>query len=241
VSRNYVSVIARKRSGTGCPLQILPSTTRTPWRNATRALERGSLTGCGKTVLSSTIIEHLESVTGPAQGLLCFYFDFNDKKKQTLEDMLRSLVDQLYQRHPDARDPLDRMRASSQHLSKTSLIDVLLAMLGRINDVSVVLDALDESTTRNDVLTWLRSVIEADSIACRFLVTSRREEDIEQVLGRWTQPGNSIRIQGSDVNEDIRTYVRYVVRNSEELDRWHKLPNVQEEIEMALVDGADGM
>jgi hypothetical protein len=87
----------------------------------------------------------------------------------------------------------------------------------------------------------LRDVLKADSCACRILVTARREEDIESAFQRWMQPGDKISIQQRDVNEDIRAYVSHTIRNSEELERWHKRPDVQNEIETELVNRADGM
>jgi hypothetical protein len=200
------------------------------------------LTGCGKSVLSSTIIEHLSNVATPDQVLLYFYFDFNDTNKQTLEKMLRSLANQLYQGQPDARGPLEQLRGEGQNQpSQEALSSVLLAMLSKVNNVSIVLDALDESTTRSDLLAWLRDVSKADSCACRILVTARREEDIESALQRWTQPEDRISIQQGDVDEDIRAYVRHTIRNGEELERWHKRPDVQNEIETELVKKANGM
>lgn len=126
-------------------------------------------------------------------------------------------------------------------MSKKSLRDVLIALLSRFDDVSIVLDALDESTTRGDLLAWLRSVQEINSVTCRILVTARREEDIESVLQRWMRPEDSISIQDSGVDEDIRAYVSHTVRHSEGLYRWQKLPEVQNEIETELVKRAHGM
>jgi hypothetical protein len=159
--------------------------------------------------------------------------------------MLRSLINQLYQKQPDARGPLNQLWGStgggSQRSSKESLRDVLLVMLSKVTEASIVLDALDESSTRNDVLAWLRDVLEAKSFACRILVTARKEEDIESALQRWMRPEDVINIHKDDANEDIRSYVIHTVRNSMELERWHKVPAVQDEIETELVTRADGM
>ncbi|TIA44617.1 hypothetical protein D6C79_06209, partial [Aureobasidium pullulans] len=55
------------------------------------------LAGCGKTVLSASIIEDLQqSRLSRSTTLLYFYFDFNDVRKQTLDGLLRSLVWQKY-------------------------------------------------------------------------------------------------------------------------------------------------
>jgi Cdc6-like AAA superfamily ATPase len=243
-SVNYANALEKRHTGTG--LWFTQGQAFADWQKQSNSfLWLHGIPGCGKTVLSSTIIEHLESVTTPDQILLYFYFTFNDTNKQTLENMLRSLVNQLYQRLPGTREPLEQLwesnRENKQQLSKTSLRDVLLAMLNKANDVSIALDALDESTTRGDVLSWLLSILEAEFRACRILVTSRREQDIESALQRWMRPEDTISIQQADVKEDIRVYVGHSVRNSEELARWHTRPEVQDEIETELVEKADGM
>jgi SpoVK/Ycf46/Vps4 family AAA+-type ATPase len=243
-SINFVNALEKRHKGTG--LWLTEGQTFSNWEKRSKSfLWLHGIPGCGKTVLSSTIVEHLSDVTKPDQVLLYFYFDFNDAKKQTLDDMLRSLINQLYQKQPDARRPLNQLWGStgggSQRSSKESLQDVLLVMLSKVTEVSIVLDALDESSTRNDVLAWLRDVLEAKSFACRILVTARKEEDIESALRRWMRPEDVINIQKDDANEDIRSYVIHTVRNSMELERWHKVPAVQDEIETELVTRADGM
>lgn len=224
-----MNALEKRHEGTG--LWLIDSHAFLDWRNRSNSfLWLHGIPGSGKTVLSSTIVEHLRSGTSQARLSLYFYFDFNDKKKQTLENMLRSLVSQLYLECPDSRGPLHQLRESPQHLSKSSLKGVLLAMLSRVNDISIVLDALDESTTRRDLLDWLRDVSETGS--CRVLVTARREQDIESALQCWMRPEDSMNIQEGGVSGDIRAYVSHAVRSSEELHRWHKMPEVQDEIEL---------
>lgn len=243
-SINYIHALEKRHEGTGA--WFIDDQAFADWKEQPSSfIWLHGIPGCGKTVLSSTIIAHLDSTFMPAQVLLYFYFDFNDLDKQTLESMLRSLVNQLYQRQPDTRGLLDQLWKSHnkghQQLSESSLKDVLLAMLSRANSVSIVLDALDESTTRPDLLAWLRDVHEAGPSTCRILVTARREADIESNFQHWMRPASSISIQEGDVDEDIRAYVSHTVRNSKELARWHNMPEVQHEIETELVNRANGM
>jgi hypothetical protein len=239
-SMNYINALEKRHQGTGA--WFINGHAFADWNERSNSfLWLHGIPGCGKTVLSSTIVEHLSNITTPDRILLYFYFDFTDKNKQTLEDMLRSLVSQLYQGCPDAREPLDQLRASSQYLSRDSLRDTLLAMLDKVNNVNIVLDALDESTTRSDLLAWIRSVLEADPIACRIAVTSRREEDIDSAFQRWIGPGNIVSIQRDVVDDDIKAYVGYIVHSSEQLVRWRNMPDVQAEIETTLVKNAHGM
>ncbi|KAH7377176.1 hypothetical protein B0T11DRAFT_28783 [Plectosphaerella cucumerina] len=51
--------------------------------------------GCGKTVLSTTVLDHIAA--DKDRLLISFFFDFSDKTKQAVDSMLRLLAFQLYQ------------------------------------------------------------------------------------------------------------------------------------------------
>ncbi|CAD0108599.1 unnamed protein product, partial [Aureobasidium uvarum] len=236
---NYTNALGKRHKGTG--LWFVNGQAFNHWKKQPRSfLWLYGIPGCGKTVLSSTILEHLEGDSTTAQALLYFYFDFNDTEKQTLDRMLRCLVKQLYQQRPETQECLDRLW-SSQQLSKQSLSGVLDEMLRRVDNVSIILDALDESRTRSEILVWLKSVLGNLTSDCRLLVTARREEEIESALRSWTRPTDRISIQGSDVDGDIRAYISHAVHNSKELNRWLSRSDVQDEIKSELMKKADGM
>ncbi|KAH0259788.1 purine and uridine phosphorylase, partial [Aureobasidium melanogenum] len=242
-STNYTNALEKRHPESG--LWFIHGKAFEKWKRQPKSfLWLHGIPGCGKTVLSSTIIEHLKSNIKPDQPLLYFYFDFNDSNKQTLENMLLSLAVQLYQGQPETRHVLDHLWEThsngNQHPSKQSVSAVLLEMFRELNNTSVVLDALDESSTRSALLDWLESIHKA-GCSVRILVTARREESIESALQGWMQPENRIGIQGDDVDDDIRAYVGHTVRNSKDLDRWQSRPDVQVEIESELVEKADGM
>jgi hypothetical protein len=177
--------------------------------------------------------------------LLYFYFDFNDTSKQNLDNVLRSLIKQLYQARPDARQPLDYLwsscRDDNQQPSVSSLQSVLQAMLDMIDKVWIVLDALDESKPRYDLLAWLETLVISKSTACQLLVTARREEDIESALHSWVRPEDRVAIRQSHVDADINTYVSHEVHYGEDLRRWRSRPDLQKEIELKLMEKASGM
>ncbi|KAH0006078.1 Pfs, NACHT and ankyrin domain protein, partial [Aureobasidium melanogenum] len=225
-SINYLNALEKRHEGTG--LWFIQSQAFRDWKNQSKSfLWLYGIPGCGKTVLSSTIIEHLKANIEPDHALLYFYFKFNDSSKQTFESLLRSLVNQLYRTQPDTRSFVDQLwkahHENNQSLSKQSLSTVLLAMLSKVSNFSIVLDALDEATTRGDVLSWLKSLFESGCSVCQILLTARREQDIESALQLWTQPETWINIQGNDVDRDIRA------------------PDVQNELESELTEKAGGM
>jgi Cdc6-like AAA superfamily ATPase len=200
--------------------------------------------GCGKTVLSSTVIEHLKQDT-TCQLLLYFFFDFNDLKKQSLDDLLRSLIEQVYKLQPESRQSLERLWASHdegvRQPSTSSLQSVFQVMLSGVGSASVVLNALDESTSRGELSAWLKTLVKSTEIVCRLLITARREEDIESALRCWTRAEDRKPIQRDEVNKGLSAYVKDRVRNGNELERWRRQPKLQEEIETKLMEKAGGM
>ncbi|KAI1327310.1 ankyrin repeat-containing domain protein [Xylariaceae sp. FL0255] len=199
--------------------------------------------GCGKTILSSSIVRDLQET----RICLYFYFDFSDSKKQSLDNALRSLICQLYDRLETTRDPLDSLKTScgSAQPGLGSLRTVFQDMLERSSDVWIVIDALDECEAKHrdsdkGLLSWLQSLQENRGV--QLLVTSRPEHDISSHFVRWARKRDMIPIQSAGLKEDINTYVHSKVRDRGVLStRWRTRPKIQDEIESTLVEKADGM
>ncbi|KAF2479868.1 ankyrin repeat-containing domain protein, partial [Neohortaea acidophila] len=88
--------------------------------------------GCGKTVLSSTVIEdlNLHCDTDTDSRLAIFYFTFSDNRKQTFESLLLSLVQ------------YDKPNRSLP--APAALEEILLSCIAQSGQIFLVLDALDE-------------------------------------------------------------------------------------------------
>ncbi|CAD0010045.1 unnamed protein product [Aureobasidium pullulans] len=201
------------------------------------------MAGCGKTVLSASIIEDLQqSKLSRSTTLLYFYFDFNDVRKQTLDGLLRSLVWQLKSfsgNHASLEMLYDhgKLQASIPKL-KELLETTLLASSG---PVIIVLDALDECTERSELLPWLSQIAARCTRNVQIIITSRKEYDIQVALEKWMATDAMISIPHSEVDEDIRTYVRARIIADEGLKRWENKPRVQDKIEKHLMDKAQGI
>jgi Cdc6-like AAA superfamily ATPase len=116
--------------------------------------------GCGKTILSSSIIEYLrQPQSNTAFPLLYFYFDFNDNRKQTLDGALRSLISQLADQSASASKEAELLHKSNkdgnEQPSTQTLSQTLHKMLTVASHTRIVLDALDECMTRNELLPWI--------------------------------------------------------------------------------------
>lgn len=243
-STNYNKAIEQRHEGTG--LWFIHSEKFSTWKEQSDSiLWLYSIPGCGKTVLTSLIIHHLEQDSPPESVLLYFFFDFGDHKKQNTENMIRSLICQLYQQEDRVRQDLEDAFLDCQNGSQQPTLDslkcMLNSMLEKAEGIIIVLDALDESCTKRDLLAWIRSTLTSKPTAIRLLVTSRREQDIETTLERLTDPNTTVDIQNELVDEDIRSYVRAYVHRSEGFSRWQDDQSILGMIETTISHKAHGM
>ena len=201
--------------------------------------------GCGKTILSSTILRDVleQHHSEPNSAVLFFYFDFNDAEKQRHEKVLRSLICQLSRYC--ANSILQNLYSSSLNgrpqPTEEVLLNTLHQMMTSLGDTYIILDALDECAERDELLKDLEEIISWEGANVHLLTTSRRETDIEEALTPWSDTRNRISIQSELVNADIRTYIRDRLQIDPRLKRWLKRPEVQREIEDTLMKKADGM
>ena len=235
---NHNSAKARRHPDTG--MWCLESSKYEEWKaNANPCLWLHGIPGCGKTILSSTIIEDLQR---SGYIVLYFYFDFNDETKQSFEKMLRSLVWQLYQRDEISRKHLDQLysscNAGSAQPQCKSLEETFKAMTAEAGNLKIVLDALDECATRTELLDWLASTAPK---ALHLLLTSRDLDEIKSSLTDWIPTTAIVPVEQGSVNPDIRAFVRSRLLHDRCFRRWHSMPGVYERIEMKLMEKADGM
>lgn len=82
-------------------------------------------------------------------------------------------------------------------------------MAGEVRSVTVVLDALDESRERRDLLRWIASFSNPTDQHCKFILLSRPERDIEEALASWLPRHGTITLEGEPIGEDLKSYIHY--------------------------------
>ena len=145
--------------------------------------------GCGKTVLSSTIIEQtaVHCDENEACVLAYFYFSFTDTAKQQCSNMLSSLLEQLasqvdatpeclvslYRTYQRSAPPLDPLKKCLQSITMEMLF----------LHVYLIVDALDEicnTDGREEACKLLEELSQNAKI--RVLATSCREHDLTEYM-----------------------------------------------------------
>jgi hypothetical protein len=203
--------------------------------------------GCGKTVLSFSVIEDLrqESSNAPAVTIY-FFFDFNDDRKQTLENAIRSLLWQIAKCTGGSSRELEQLYDSCgngrDQPSVQTLVQTVNKALHEVKHIRIVLDALDECKTRPALLSWLTQLARQETSNVQIIATSRKEHDIEIEFEQWLEKSAIVPLQQPDVDADIGAYVNAKLRAADsKLQRWRGNPEVQYEIEENLIGKAKGM
>lgn len=236
---------ARRLRHEGTGVWLLENPVFQSWYSGSRRqLWLHGLAGCGKTVLSTTVLDHLAK--GSDGLLLSFFFSFDDIAKQTLDNMMRSLAFQLYQAGTDSAVHLDTMfqvhRDGRNQPETQALWDVVLKMLEVQRKVSIIIDALDESTTRDNILLWIGDVMSRPELAhVQLLYTSRPEPEFLRHFPDSIGMESCLPLSKQAVNCDIRSWVSAQLSQRRDFLEKRLAKNLIEEIRRKVGDGADGM
>jgi hypothetical protein len=200
------------------------------------------------------VIQDIEAMCKAGNASLAyFYFDFRDANKQSLRDLVTSLLIQLSACSGPCCDILSDLY-SAHEKGKNQPSDSLLAeclkkmvMLPNQRPIYVIVDALDESSDtsgisspREMVLQLLKELVDLSLSNLHICVTSRPEIDIRNILEPLTSRRVSLHDQ-SGQKQDITDYVRSVVYSDSQqiMKRWRT--EDKELVIKTLSERADGM
>ncbi|KAF5674100.1 ankyrin repeat L25 [Fusarium circinatum] len=234
-------------SGTG--RWLLDSPQYVTWKSQENSfLWLNGSSGQGKSILSSTVIEDVRNSPPGNSSTLYFYITFTDHRKQSLEAILRSLINQLYRSGQKSRFPIaslySKCGGGSSQATVGQLRSAFREMLSAAGEMFIIIDALDEyqnrSTQRDELLSWIQGFYHQE-VKIHLLVTSRPEHDIKACIETWAHPDSIISLQKDNVGRDISGYVRDVLANSTGFRRWHGHASIQDDIVNILTKKADGL
>ena len=241
-STNYFRARRTRQSDTG--LWFLKGAFNN-WTDKAQLMWLYGKAGCGKTVLSSTIITEVLAFQSDVVAVAYFYFDFNNAEKQDPDKMICSLITQLHAQSMKECKPLTTLfslcKDGQQRPDPDDLLRVLEAMMQSFDKTYIILDALDECSNRHELLEKIEMIQSWQLPKLHMLLTSRSLVDIEEALKPMTNSQSRICIQSAAVNADIELYVTQRLRTDRRLKRWQNHAKAQREIKITLKEKADGM
>ena len=193
---------------------------------------------------SSTIIEDIKAIVQnqPGTGLAFFYFDLNDKAKQTSKSLLSSLVLGLTAQSNNylPLESLYNIHGKLYHPTEDELLQLLLKLLQCFKQAYIIIDALDECDDYYQLFDQVIKVIHDWPLPhFHLLVSSRREQHIVITMEECAPGEIYLSAELSAHASDILFYIHTVVGKDHRVRRWGH--NIQEDVKNALIGGANGM
>lgn len=200
------------------------------------------IAGCGKTVLSSKIIEGLSKRDDQDSNIRIafFYFDFSDPKKQSVDGCLRCLLRQLDGKGPPASvmTLYEQYRKDNRNPSIPDLHDTLRKILEKSSPTFLVLDALDECNDVEKLMQTIQIIHEWALPHVRILATSREQENIKKTIADL---GKQICLETEVIDKDIGTFVAQSFESGSSLAKWSENKEARHKIETGLLAISKGM
>ncbi|KAH9171606.1 hypothetical protein EDB89DRAFT_1817517, partial [Lactarius sanguifluus] len=203
---------------------------------------------------TSAIINDIITLCEDASASMAyFYFDFRDINKQARHNLLSSLITQLSNRSDHFCDILYRLYKAHDHGARQPSDSALLRCLKEMltlpdqGPVYLIMDALDECpdtsdvpSPREQVLDFIKDLVDLRIPGLHICVTSRPEVDITDVLESITSQTVFLQDE-SGQKKDIADYVRSVVYSGSGkfMRRWRE--EDKEHVIETLSERADGM
>ena len=222
---------------------LLESPDYCAWRAGSGALLwLNGLSGCGKTVLSATVIEDVRRFCGtdPDACFAYYYFDFNDAAKRKPQSMVSSLLGMLgcsVESQPHCiRDLHYKHLSGQQEPSFDDFFSALVSLLQERRKVYILLDALDECSEQDRLLKCI-CTIESICKNVNIFVSSRREYNITEVLVDHVMYNIDMKV--APVDADIEIFVRNFLSTDRALVKWPS--DIRAEIKDELCRRSGGM
>jgi hypothetical protein len=214
------------------------------WANWLDAKQRclwiHGIPGAGKTVLMSYLIEQIKQHCDQSQKgrtAYVYYYSYFGHNQDEAGPFLRWLINQLCRQANFVPGSVYKMYKYGGEPSLVELLKALEDILDKFEITYVIVDAIDESNPREDLLKVFRDLVTDSRFKkLQLLASSREYIDIERVMGEFSV---SVPMANPFVEEDIRLHVRSTLQSDPKFRRWPQ--ELLDEVEHAVSTGARGM
>ncbi|KAF4154399.1 hypothetical protein CNMCM6069_009417 [Aspergillus lentulus] len=229
--------LKRRQSGTG--RWFLESAEYQTWLSAkNQTLFCPGIPGAGKTILTATVIDDLNTrfLDDQSIGIAYIYFNFRRQNEQKVEDLLASLLKQLSQEQPALPDSVGTLykkhKDKGTRPSLDEIPEALRSVAAKYSRAYIVIDALDECEVYGRRTKFLAEIFDLQAkCGVNVFATSRF---IPQITERF-KCSMTLEIRACD--EDVREYLKDRILQSESAI----LVPVSEEIQSGIINAVDGM
>ncbi|KAF2108168.1 hypothetical protein BDV96DRAFT_692846 [Lophiotrema nucula] len=188
-----------------------------------RCLWITGIPGAGKSILASYLVEKIQKhcTSSSSKSLKlghAYYYCYFGHNQNEASHFLGWMIGQLCRQSGRVPEELQKAYKSRRSPTLSSLLAILHSTLGAFERVYVVLDAVDESLSRADLLSVIGNLSTDPRFSCLgLIVTSRVYIDIERVMKTCSV---QITMSNPFVKEDIGTFVQSTLNSDARYQRW---------------------
>lgn len=170
------------------------------------------LPGAGKTLLCASIIQHVQQLRTDTTAVAYFFCDHRDRAKLTHENFASSVARQMMEASPLCLEQgrllyNEKSKEGSRPFQSDDYFSLICSFVEHLEDVFIILDALDESTEGDGIARSLARMYESRKGAgcrIRILLTSRFDALIQ---GRYPNLATTHVILAENMRPDIQHYI----------------------------------
>ena len=206
--------------------------------------------GIGKTMISSFLVEELaQSAERSSQMTLAYYFcDDKNERRRTATAILRGLLLQLLRQRPILFKYIQEDFMMSRDSLFTNFHALWRIFDGIVKDpeaggVFCLVDALDECEKESRQLfltefTKIFSYQQSEKRSVKFIITSRRENDIVESLSAASPAIRNLQVDTGKVNNDLSKFID--VKVDELSTKKQYQPMLKDRVKRTLTEKAGG-
>lgn len=206
----------------------------------TRSVWIHGIPGAGKTILASHLIEVLKkySEVPPTQKFASvYYYCYFGHDQDEASPFLKWTLSRLCREAQVVPPFLYNLYMHGGEPSLADLLHALEEIVGNFDRIHIVIDAVDESMPRHNLLGILRDLaIDVKFRNVHILATSRQYTDIEEAMSTISA---IVSMRNPMLDEDIRLFVQAQLRTHPKLKHWPL--HLKNEVLEALSTKAEGM
>lgn len=236
---SLASALSRHINGTGA--WLLHSTQFQDWKNSDAGtMWITGLPGAGKTLLCASIIRDVQQLSTDTTAVVYFFCDHRDRAKTTHENFSASVVRQMMETSSLCLERgrvlyNEKSKKGSRPCHKDEYVPLICSSVGCLEEIFVIVDALDESTEGDAIAQSLTKIHDSGKRAgCRIKIflTSRFDA---RTQGRYPNLALTRIVLAENMRSDIQHYIREelrlrVARGVLKLRNKETLPSVQQQI-----------
>ncbi|KAK7454943.1 hypothetical protein Landi51_03152 [Colletotrichum acutatum] len=207
-----------------------------------RCLWIHGMPGAGKTILASQLANKIEkscaqsNLNGTVSIGINYYCHFGRNQDESAP-FLQWVLDRMCKKVKQVPDILWDMFEDGGEPDPSDLLNAVEAVSHYFSSVFIMIDAVDESSPRDELLSVLRDLATDHRFAkIRLLVASREYLDIERVM---REISTEVSMRNAELDADIRLYTKNRLTVNKSLRTWPE--DLRAEALEALTIGAKGM